>query len=140
MKGNWNVQFIAPELLNSSRNHHSQKESDSIGPQQQNGPLDGYAIDLWAVSVMVLSMLLGNDKVFVAPIVEDRIFQQISVHQQLKEYYTSIMQQRETSTSPAVAVISDNALDILQQLLRFDPKDRPTVREIQQHPWFTDDK
>lgn len=141
MKGNWNIQFVAPELLNSSRNNDSKEESGSSQQQQQQqqqeGPFDGYAIDLWAVGVMILSMLLGNDKVFVAPIFEDRIFQQISVHQQLKEYYTSIIQQRMTLTSPPVAVISDNALDFLQQLLRYEPKDRPTLCEILQHPWLT---
>ena len=102
---------------------------------------------------MILSMLLGNDTVFVAPIFEDRIFQQISVHQQLIEYYTSIIQQQRmtttsTSSSAAVAVaaavtISDSALDLVQQMLRYDPndpKDRPTLREIIQQSWFNDDE
>jgi serine/threonine protein kinase len=102
-------------------------------------------------------MLWGNDQIFVAPIVEDRIFQQISVQEQLKEYYNNhIMkvvpshlpqqQQQEPSTidtSPAVVTtgrVSDNALDLLQQMLRFDPNNRPTLEEIQQHPWFTEEK
>jgi serine/threonine protein kinase len=141
-KGNWNIQFVAPEVLNSSRNRHNKPEEDEEeSGSPPHGPFDGYAMDLWAVGVMILSMLLGNDKIFVAPILEDRIFQQISVHEQLKEYCTKIIAIPQppstTDTLSPVTMISDNALDLVQQMLRFDPNERPTLHEIQQHPWFT---
>ena len=144
-KGNWNIQFVAPEVLNSSRNYSNSKHKDTDGENgsQPHGPFDGYAMDLWAVGVMILSMLLGNDKIFVAPILEDRIFQQISVQGQLKEYYdTGIVSPpmttttTDTFTAGTPRIISDNALDLVQQMLRYDPNDRPTLRDIQQHPWL----
>ena len=128
-KGIGNVQFVAPEILNSTSRKDQCKEEK---PQPPNVPFDAYAVDLWAVGVMMLSMLLGNDNVFVAPIVADRIYQQISVQEQLKEYCNKIRATTTTTLPP----VSDHALDLLQQMLRIDPQDRPTLREIQQHAWF----
>jgi serine/threonine protein kinase len=71
---------------------------------------------------MLLSMLLGNETIYVA---DDRIFQQISVLGQLQDYITKI----RTTTR-----ISDSAMDLLQQLLRYDPKDQPTLRDVYHHP------
>jgi serine/threonine protein kinase len=116
LKGDLNAQFVAPEIWN-----------DGDGDQQNgNRPFDGYAVDLWAVSVMLMAMLFGVDSMFVAPVPEDRIYQQICVHGHLREFVA--MQ------SPLTRV-GDDALDLLQHLLHSDPKDRLTLSEVQCHPW-----
>jgi serine/threonine protein kinase len=117
--GAWNVQYIAPEVWIGQN-----KVDDDDNTCTR--PFDGYSVDLWAVGVMLLSMLFGNDSIFVAPVLEDRIFQQISIHGKLSEF---VKQHKQVKN------ISVNAIDLLQKLLQHDPKDRPTLEEVLQHPW-----
>jgi serine/threonine protein kinase len=116
-----NVQYVAPEVWNGGNCDH------------ENGsrPFDAYAADLWAVGVILLAMLFGNEAIFVAPVPEDRIFQQISVHGQLKEF--------AATRTAVVPCPSDDALDLLQHLLLCDPQDRPTLAEVKQYPWLLRD-
>lgn len=130
-------QYIAPELW-SGGNSRSSKSND----ENSNSvvPFDGFAVDLWAAGVMLLAMLLGSDALFVAPVLEDRAFQQICVHGHLKEYvHYQAKRRAEAGRTPATttpsALISDAALDLLQRMLRADPKDRLTLAQVQVHPW-----
>lgn len=34
-------------------------------------------------------------------------------------------------------VVSDDAMDFIEYLLKYDPRKRPTAREALQHPWLT---
>lgn len=116
--GGSSPQYIAPELWN--------------GDGDDSCPFDGFAVDLWAAAVILLAMLLGNDAFFVAPVIEDRLFQQICVLGRLNEYVVACQGKRGSRT-PSV---SRNALDLLQSMLHIDPKDRPTLSQVQQHLWF----
>jgi serine/threonine protein kinase len=95
-----------------------------------NQPFDGYAIDLFAAGVMLFVMLLGSEALFVAPLPEDRRFQDICVDGNLKE----LLQLMESKHSKSFSV-SNDALDLLQKMLRAEPKDRLSLSQIQQHAW-----
>lgn len=114
-----NLQYIAPEVWNGGNT-----DDHESGPS----PFDAYAADLWSAGVILLALLFGTDAIFVAPVPEDRVFKQICIDRHLKEI--------ATHRSPS---LSDNALDLLQRLLRCDPKDRPTLADVQQHPWVIGD-
>jgi serine/threonine protein kinase len=114
-----NVQYIAPEVWNGG----NIKENES-GPR----PFDAYAADLWSVGVILLALLFGTDAIFVAPVPEDRVFKQICIDGHVKEFAT----RRSAS-------LSDNVLELLQGLLRCDPNDRPSLIDVQQHPWVSGD-
>jgi serine/threonine protein kinase len=113
-----NVQYVAPELWNGGS-----CEGDN-GPR----PFDAHAADLWSAGVILLAMLFGTDAIFVAPVPEDRVFRQIGTLGHVKEFATD----RRLPARP-----SDKVLDLLHRLLRCDPEDRPTLAEVQQHPWVT---
>lgn len=117
LSGIHNPQYVAPELWNCSSGN------DKV-------VFDGFAVDLWAAGVMLLAMLLGNDALFVAPVPEDRAFHQISVHGHLKKFVTAYHQRLSRAS-----IISDDALDLIQQMLRIDSNDRLTLAEVKQHPW-----
>jgi serine/threonine protein kinase len=97
-----------------------------------NKPFDGYAIDLFAAGVMLFVMLLGSEALFVAPLPEDRRFQDICVDGNLKE----LLQRMESKHSKSFSV-SNDATDLLQKMLRAEPKDRLSLSQIQQHAWVT---
>jgi serine/threonine protein kinase len=117
--GTWNMQYVAPEVWIGPTSVDDETKNSAC-------PFDGYAVDFWSVGVMLLSMLFGNEAIFVAPVLEDRIFQQICVRGKLSEF---VQQHQHIS-------ISGNAVDLLQKLLRYDPNDRPTLAEVRHHPWI----
>ena len=92
-----NPQCLAPELF-------------------QNQPFDGYAVDLWSTAVMLFLLLLGNDALFDAPVCEDKKFKEICIRGNLK----GALERWQDKT---VAVVSDDALDLLQSMLRAEPRD-----------------
>lgn len=106
-------QYVAPELL-------------------LNKPFDGYAVDLFAAGVMLFVMLLGSEALFVAPLREDRRFQDICVEGNLKE----LLQRMELAQSKSFSA-SNDALELLQEMLRAEPKDRLSLSQVQQHAWVT---
>jgi serine/threonine protein kinase len=79
---------------------------------------------------MLFVMLLGSEALFVAPLPEDRRFQDICVDGNLKE----LLQRMESKHSKSFSV-SNDALDLLQKMLRAEPKDRLSLSQIQQHAW-----
>jgi serine/threonine protein kinase len=103
-----NPQYMAPELW-----------------KDEKQPFDGYAVDLWSAGVILLAMLFGFENLFVAPVPEDRTFQQICVHEHLKDH----VRKRKLT-------ISDDALDLLQRMLRINPNDRLTLTEVEEHSWL----
>jgi serine/threonine protein kinase len=120
-------QYLAPELL-------------------QNDHFDGYATDLWAAGIMLFVMLLGEELLFAAPVIEDWRFQKMCGQGRLK----ALVRQWESSTdttavtddsarcsTPAVKLaLSENALDLLQEMLRANPRDRLTLSQVREHAWM----
>lgn len=112
--GGSNPQYMAPELL-------------------QNKSFDGYSVDLFAAGVMLFCMLLGSDALFVAPVQEDRRFVEICVEGNLKEALQR-WEERTSTTDPATPA-SDDVIDLLQKMLRAEPKDRWTLSQVLEHAW-----
>lgn len=108
-----NPQFLAPELL-------------------KNDPFDGYAVDLWSAGVMLLAMLLGLDFLFVAPVVEDRRFKEICIDGDLRR----VLGNRKLKSNARWPTVSDAAVDLLQNMLRADIRNRLSLSQVFQHPWL----
>jgi serine/threonine protein kinase len=117
-----NPQTVAPELL-------------------RNEPFDGYAVDLWAAGVVLFTMLLGADALFAAPVVEDRRFRMIC-EGNLRELVMEIQHSHAAGSAPTDPTtpplgLSDSAIDLLQQMLRPEPRSRLTLSQVQSHEWVT---
>lgn len=105
--------YLAPEIL-------------------QNVPFDGFAVDLWAAGIMLAIMLFGTGAPFVWASPDDKRFREISLHGNLRE----VARKWELQNHGALPV-SEEALDLLQSMLRANPTERLTIQGIQEHPWFT---
>lgn len=107
------------------------KKPEYIAPEVfQNEAFDGYAVDLWAAGVILYLTLFGNDMLFSAPIPEDPRFQKICVHGNLKAVVDKFQ-----ALTPDEKPVSEEAIDLLQGMLRADPAERLTLAQVQEHPW-----
>lgn len=100
-----NLTYMSPEVL------------------QNDESFDGFTHDLWAAGVILYVLLVGH-KPFNWAHKTDMEFLQISVKQSLKEslLYWKIE-------------LSEDAFDLLQNMLLWDPGERLTLAEVMQHPW-----
>ena len=96
----------------------------------RNDSFDGFAVDLWAAGVVLSFMLFGDSMMFSAAIPEDPKFQEMCVSGNLKAVVDKFQ-----ALVPDQAPVSDEAIDLLQSMLRADPAERPTLAEVQAHPW-----
>lgn len=86
-------------------------------------PFDGFAIDLWASAVILFIMLVGLPPWEFAR-EEDPRFRMVvrgGLERMLRSW------NRE---------ISPQAADLLQKMLREDPRQRLSLYEVQSHPWL----
>ncbi len=97
----------------------------------RNEPFDAEGVDLWAAGIILLSMLFGTDAPFIGPVEEDRKYRTICIKGNLK--YLAERWEQDSDLPP----VSQTALDLLQSMLRANPKDRLTLDEIKAHPWLT---
>ena len=125
-------QYVAPELW--SDNATGTADSYAI-------EFDGYAADLWSAGVMLLAMLVGTDALFVAPVAADPVFRRICTGG-LKKYVAKTQKKKQLSTNTATTSgpISEEAIDLLQRMLRVDPRERLMLADVQQHPWVRSDE
>lgn len=98
-----------------------------ISPEilKNSDPFDGFAIDIWAAGIVLFIMLVGLPP-FEWASTDDPRFRLICRGglQQLVEQW-----QRP---------ISLHAVDLLQNMLREDPRDRLSLFQILNHPWVTE--
>lgn len=106
--------FIAPELL-------------------EGQPYDGYTVDLWSAGVLLYVMLLGTVPFHSPNITTDVQYRQINLGQ-LKLLIKQ--QQTVNGTQPHQYAISDEVLDLLQNMLWYDPRKRLTLQDVLMHPWI----
>ena len=83
---------------------------------------DGFAIDLWAAGVILYIMLTGFPPYDQASRSDMRF--DLIVNGRLME------QLRNWEI-----ILSDEAGDLMQQMLMYDPRDRLTLTEVMNHPW-----
>lgn len=110
-----NLLYLAPEIL-------------------QNVPFDGYAVDLWACGIMLAIMLFGTGAPFVWASPDDKRYRDISVKGNLRD-----VARKWESRNHGVAPVSDDALDLLQNMLRANPSERLSLEGIKEHAWFLAD-
>ena len=97
--------YIAPEILASQ------------------DPFDGFAIDLWAAGVVLFMMLVGHPPWSTAWILDGR-FRMIAHEGRL----TQVLEVMNCPLSPSVT-------DLLQRMLRHDPRDRLSLSSVSNHEW-----
>jgi serine/threonine protein kinase len=85
-------------------------------------PFDGFAIDLWAAGVILYIMLTGFPPYDQANRTDQRF--DLIVNGNL------VRQLRSWGIQ-----VSDDAGDLLQSMLKLDPRDRLTLAEVMAHPW-----
>lgn len=84
--------------------------------------IDGKSIDIWAMGVTLYCLIFGR-----VPFSATTEFELLSVicHKEL--------------TFPEDIPISDSLRDLFTKILNKDPKKRLSIKEIEQHPWVTED-
>jgi serine/threonine-protein kinase SRK2 len=105
-------EYVAPEIFKSQA-------------------FDGFIVDLWAVGVILYKLLFGSDMLFSAAIPEDPKFQDICLRGNLKSVVDKFH-----ALIPDEKPVSDDAIDLLQSMLRAEPADRLTLAQIKDHPWM----
>lgn len=85
--------------------------------------IDGFAIDIWSAGIVLFKLLVGK-KPFKKPDQTDKYFKQISENGKL----TTLLQSMGVD-------ISDDAMNLLQNMLWSDPAKRMTLSQIVKHPW-----
>lgn len=90
-------------------------------------PFDGFAIDLWAAGVILYIMMTGFPPYDQASRTDQRFDLIIkgNLMRQLKNWGINL---------------SEDAGDLLQNMLLLDPRDRLTLAEVMNHPWVVRDE
>lgn len=90
-----------------------------------NKPFHGFAIDIWALGI-ILFMLLTSQ-------------QPVDYPDQLCDRYTYIVSGELQSLLTQWGLpVSERATDLIQSILREDPAERLTLSLIKAHPWMTE--
>lgn len=113
--GGNNPQYVAPEYFGIVT----------------TGGWDGFAADLWACGLMLYSMVVSSEALFVAPLQEDKTFVELCVKGNIGD---CVKQFAESSGTEIV--LSDDLLNLLANMLRADPKRRYSLEQVMDHPWI----
>ena len=106
-----------------------------LAPEVVKGEdFDGLMADIWSIGVMLCGMLFGTDAPFVWASSEDRRFVEICIKGNLKELSNKWDVSNPNKKAKATPV-SDEALDLIQNILRANPTDRLSLQQILEHPW-----
>lgn len=89
---------------------------------------DAYAADLWASGIILCGMLLGTEAPFVWASSQDRRYLEICVNGNLKGMVAA--------SKHTTKAITDEGVDLMQNMLRANPSERLTLEETMQHPWL----
>jgi len=124
-----NRKFVTDVSANTSR--RLMKAQGQCGKLEYMAPevslraesFDGFAIDLWAVGIVLFELLVGKQP-FTMPDPVDKNFQIISVEGNL----AWLLQAKGIE-------VNSGAVDLLQGMLWCDPAKRWTLSQIVNHPW-----
>ena len=94
----------------------------------EGGAYDGYAADLWMMSIVLINLLSGRHPWDQAVFYGDKYFKLGCCREQLAEAF-------EMRGNMGKG-LSEECLDLLQGCLRWDPRRRLGIRGIQAHPWM----
>jgi serine/threonine protein kinase len=108
-----------------------------LAPEIVKGEVfDGHAVDLWAAGVMLCGMLFGTEAPFVWASPDDRRFKEICVKGNLQGISLKWEVDHPHKRAKAEPV-SDDALNLIQNMLWADPQERLTLEAVMEHPWVT---
>jgi len=145
--------YLSPEFFLISRLHAKAKKE-----QQQSGdtskPLkrysyDGAKQDIWALGVCLWMILFGRNPWKIPYWKSDHNYYRIVTKVDLRGWLMSKGLKLNTYTLENGSQVqfwekdqyrlSEEVVDLLQNILRQDPEDRYTAEEILRHPWITQD-
>uniref|UniRef100_A0A6U3Z2T7 non-specific serine/threonine protein kinase n=1 Tax=Ditylum brightwellii TaxID=49249 RepID=A0A6U3Z2T7_9STRA len=107
------IAYLPPEFLPSSEG-------------EQREPFDPFAVDLWASAVMLFTMLAG-----VEPWKEPN---------NKKDHKFRMVQNNGVETlfkGRDITWLSEEVINLLNQMLKADPRERLSLGEVLEHPWVT---
>jgi serine/threonine protein kinase len=105
--------FVAPEYFRGS-----------------SGAWDGFAADLWAAGLMLYSMVVGIDALFAAPVTEDTTFVALCIDGKIRETVNAYAE-----TSGKAISLTDDLVELLEKMLKADPKQRYSLDDVIGHRW-----
>jgi len=118
-------------------------------PEGLLSPCYTYAVDVWAVGCIMASIVNNRENIFHIEThrPEDQLIKIIQIidvdREQLKKLTEGDPTQKkilaatqETSLEEMFPQLSGDALDLMRQLLRFDPNERITMKEALEHPFL----
>ena len=88
------------------------------------------AADLWACGLMLYSMVVSSEALFVVPIPEDPSYLELCVKgafaEKAKDYGAAIGKE---------IALTDDLVDLLKHMLTANPKERFSLEEVMEHDW-----
>ena len=103
-------------------------KANYISPEvfSNTAPFNGALTDMWALGIILFILLCGLPPMETASALDPRY--NMLRNNQLRD----LLAQWEIEISP-------QALDLIQKILRPEPKERLTIEEIMQHPWILEE-
>jgi len=105
--------FIAPEYFSGS-----------------SSSWDGFTADLWAAGLMLYTMVVGSEALFAAPIMEDKLFVALCIDGKIRQTVNA-----NVEASIPGKVLSDDLIELLERMLKANPKHRYSLDEVINHQW-----
>jgi len=99
------------------------------------------AADVFQLGIVLFSLLTGHHPFDQASVLKDtryRMIQNKKLDEYLKYYHIhlTVDQQKEEKENEEKEKEQNEMIDLLQQMMEFDPCKRITLHDIQHHPWF----
>jgi len=103
-------------------------------------PFDGFAIDLWGAAIILYWLLVRDHPWESAFEVDPQINNVITEPLPPNGEWLEHLDQRELGRWILASgrAISPRAADLLIRMLRWNPNERYTLLQVQQHPWMMD--
>lgn len=97
-------------------------------------PYRGTSVDIFALGVILFTMATGTMPFEQQASIDDSLYQYI-IDRQYDDFWEAWSQSEEGKKCNK-AFLTDDFKDLIVRLLTYECKDRPTLKQIQNHPWF----
>lgn len=110
------VHYMAPEISNL----------------QKNQKYDALKADIYSLGVWLYLLLVGE---FPTPSMIDK-FSSMSTTDSISDEITDDEHSKDEISTNNWKVLSENARNLIVQMLSLEPQNRPSINEVLDHPWF----